>query len=126
MNPLQTVNHLIKTVRHYLDSTFDTGGNSLFKRNIQLAAFIYSIALLVQIAHIVQTLSGVLPPAVIPMPLVSILILLAGLYLLVVKKRRWLSVYILVVYLIIKQNMMMSMNLNDLPMLSAAWVGQSH
>ncbi len=122
MSTLQTVNHYLKTVRHYLDAIFDTDGNSLFKRNIQLAAFIYSIALLLQIAHIVQILSGLLPPTVIPMPLVSILILLAGLYLLVVKKRRWLSIYILVAYLIFKQNIMMGMNLSELPMLSTAWI----
>ena len=114
MNPL-------KTVSRYLDAIFDTGGNSLFKRNIQLAAFTYCIALLFQIAHIVQSLSGRFPATAIPILLVTILVLLSGLYLLVVKKRHWLSIYILVVYLILKQNLMMSMNLSDLPMLSDAW-----
>ncbi len=122
MSPLQTVNHYVKTVSHYLDAIFNTDSDSLFKRNIQLAALIYSVALFLQIMHITQYLSGSLSPTALSMVLVSILILLSGFYLLVVKKRRWLSIYILVVYLIIKQNIMMSMNLNDLPMLSAAWV----
>ena len=122
MSPLQIFNHYVKTVSHYLDAIFNTDGDSLFKRNIQLAAFIYSVALFLQIMHITQYLSGSLSPTALPMVLVSILILLSGFYLLVVKKRRRLSIYILVVYLIIKQNIMMSMNLNDLPMLSIAWV----
>jgi hypothetical protein len=121
MSPLQTFNHYANTVSHHLDSTFDTGGNSLFKRNIQFATFTYCIALLFQIAHIFQTLSGRSPETVIPILLGSILVLLSGLYLLVIKKRHWLSIYILVVYLIIKQNVMMNMNLSDLPMLSDAW-----
>jgi signal transduction histidine kinase len=112
----------LKTVSHYLNIIFDTDGDSLFKRNIQLAAFFYSIAVFLQIVHITQYLSGSLSPTALLMVLVSILILLSGFYLLVVKKRRWLSIYILVVYLMIKQNIMMSMNLNNLPMLSTAWV----
>ena len=121
MSPLQTLNHYANTVSYYLDSTFDTGGNSLFKRNIQFAAFTYCIALLFQIAHIFPVLSGRSPETVIPILLITILVLLSGLYLLVIKKRHWLSIYMLVVYLIIKQNIMMSMNLSDLPMLSDAW-----
>ncbi|MEE9302270.1 MAG: hypothetical protein V3U84_00655, partial [Thiotrichaceae bacterium] len=121
MNPLQTVNHYLKTVSDYLDVVFDTGGDSLFKRNIQLAAFTYSIALLFQVVHIVQSLSGRFSVTVIPIHLLAILVLLCGFYLLVVKKRHWLAIYILVIYLIIKQNIMMNMNLGDAPMLSDAW-----
>ncbi len=121
MSLLSTVNHYLKTVSHYLDSVFDTGGDSLFKRNIQLAAFTYSIALLFQVVHIVQSLSGRFPVTVIPIHMLAILVLLCGLYLLLVKKRHWLAIYILVVYLIIKQNVMMGMNLGDVPMLSDAW-----
>ncbi len=114
MNPLQTVSH-------YLDAIFDTDGDLLFKRRIQLAAFTYSVAMFLQIAHIVQSLSGNLPPVVIPIALGSLLVLLSGSYLLVVKKRRWLSIYILVVYLIIRQNINMSMNLTHLPLLTNPW-----
>ena len=121
MSPLQTFNHCVKTVSHYLSVIFGTDGNSPFKRNIQLAAFTYIIAMLNVIRHIAQTLSGRLPPIVIPMLLVSMLILLSGLYLLVVKKRHWLSIYILVVYLIINKNINMSMSLSGITMLSAAW-----
>ena len=121
MSSLQTVNHYLKTVSQCLDNIFDTDGDSLFKRNIQLAAFTYIITILIVITHIVQTLSASLPPTVIPMLLVSILILLSGLYLLVVKKRHWLSIYILVIYLIINKNINMSMSLSGLTMLSAAW-----
>ena len=48
--------------------------------------------------------------------------LLSGFYLLVVKKRHRLSIYILVVYLIIRMNIMVSINLSCLPMLNAAWI----
>ncbi len=122
MNPLQTVNYYFKNVSQCLDNIFDTDGDSLFNRNIQLAAFIYCIAFLIQIAHIIQYLSGNLPSIVIPIILVSILVLPSGLYLLVVKKRHSLSIYILVVYLIIKQNIMTSMNLAGLTMLSISFV----
>jgi signal transduction histidine kinase len=114
MNPFQTVSQ-------YLDVIFDTDSDSLFKRNIQLAAFTYIFAMLIVSTHIVRTLSGRLPSTVIPMLLVSILILLSGLYLLVVKKRHWFSIYILVVYLIINKNINMSMSLSGLTMLNAAW-----
>jgi hypothetical protein len=87
MNPFQRINYYLKTVNHYLDSAFDTGGDSLFKRNIQFAAFTYCIALFIQITHIVQSLSGRFSETVIPILLVTILVLLSGLYLLVIKKR---------------------------------------
>ncbi len=119
MNPIQTVNHYFKTVSHYLDTIFDTDGDSLLKRRILIVAFTYSAALFFQITQIVQSLSGNLLSTVIPIALVSILVLLSGCYLLVVKKRRWLSIYILAVYLIIRQNIMMSMN-SALPSLTTA------
>ena len=117
--PLQTVNHYVKTVSHYLDAIFDTDGDSLLKRRILVVAFTYSVALFFQIMYIVQHLSGNLPSTVIPIVLVSIPVLLSGSYLLVVKKRHRLSIYILVVYLIIRQNIMMSM-ISDLPSLTTA------
>ena len=121
MNPLQTFNHYLKNVSQCLDNIFDTDGDSLFKRNIQLAAFTYIIAILRVITHADGVLSGRLPPTHILMLLVSILILLSGLYLLLVKKRHWLSIYILVIYIIINKNINMSMSLSGLTILSAAW-----
>ncbi len=114
MNPLQAMNH-------YLDAIFDTDGDLLFKRRIQFAAFTYIVAMFLLIVHIVQSLSGNLPPVVIPIALGSLLVLLSGSYLLVVKKRRWLSIYILAVYMFIKQNFIMSMNLTHLPLLTNPW-----
>ena len=121
MNLLQTPHHFVKTVSQSLDAIFDTGSDLLFKRNIQLAAIAYCIALIVQIVRIVQYLFGNLRPSVLPLVVVSVLVLLIGLYLLVVKKKHWLAIYILVVYLIITQNIMMSMNLSNLSMLSVSW-----
>ena len=122
MSPLQTINHYIKTKRHYLASAFDTGGDSLLKHHILLAAFCYCIGLVIQTTHLVRFFSGELPQATVPWSLLSIFVLLSGLYLLVIKKRHWLSIYIVVVYLIIRQNSMLSMNLSGTPMLGIAWV----
>ena len=122
MNPIQTVNHYLQTVSQYLDTTFDTGGDSLFKRNIQWAAIVYIIAFFFQLTFILRYFSGSLPPILFPVILVSIPILLSGFYLLVVKKRHWLAIYLLVIYLIIRLNIMMSINLSGLPILNAAFI----
>ena len=122
MRSLQTISHYIKSTRHFLAAAFDTGGDSLLKRNILLAAFSYCIGLIIQTTHLLRFFSGELPQATVPWTLVSIFVLLGGLYLLVIKKRHWLSIYIVVVYLIIRQNSMLSMNLSGAPMLGIAWV----
>lgn len=113
---------LFKTVSQYLDTIFDTSDDSLFKRNIQLAAVMYIIALFLQLTFVLRYFSGSLPPILFPVILVSIPVLLSGFYLLVVKKRHWLAITILVIYLIIRLNIMMSINLSGLPVLNAAFI----
>lgn len=119
---MRKIINLLQTVSQYLDTTFDTGGDSLFKRNIQLAAIIYIIVLFFQLTFVLRYFSGSLPPILFPVILVSIPVLLCGFYLLVVKKRHWLAITILVIYLIIRLNIMMSINLSGLPILNAAFI----
>ena len=119
---MRKIINLLQTVSQYLDTTFDTGGDSLFKRNIQWAAIMYMITLFSQLAYGLRYFSGSLPPILFPVILVSIPVLLCGFYLLVVKKRHWLAITILVIYLTIRLNIMMSTYLSGLPVLNAAFI----
>ena len=109
-----TVSHPLDRISSLIESVFDTEGDSLSKRRIFLAVFTYLIALAMQISLVVQSLYGATTPRVLPVALVSAIVVLTGIVLFFFEKYRQFSIYFLLAYLVIRQNILIYMHLNGL------------
>lgn len=100
---------------------FDTAGDNHFKRRLQIAAFTYFAALSFQISNVIVSASGNISAYVLPVSLFSILILLTGVIFLI-QRKHWIAIYIIVVYMIIRQNIVIHMHLQGLVELNTALI----
>jgi len=100
---------------------FDTAGDNHFKRRLQIAAFTYFAALSFQISNVIVSASGNVAASVLPVSLFSILILLIGISFLI-RRKHWFAIYIIVFYMIIRQNTVIYMHLQGLVELNTALI----